>query len=142
VGLKYITTLDINFTHGAEHYFFIGCRLVRYATVFPFPISTAQFIGEFWSNRQSEATRCRLFAYSLMSFIMLCQYFWCRNSSSSFGASVANRKNTANSVISWQTPHFASKCRVQFCPYWRNAVRTRCTNKGTLQTLHSFLLNI
>jgi hypothetical protein len=39
--------------HGAGHYFFVLVRLHLFLSIFPFPVSTAQFIGEFWKNRWS-----------------------------------------------------------------------------------------
>jgi hypothetical protein len=33
--------------HGAGHYFFVLIRLHLILTIFPFPVSTAQFIGGF-----------------------------------------------------------------------------------------------
>jgi hypothetical protein len=39
---------------GAGQYFFVLVHLYLVLTVFPFPlVSTAEFIGEFWTNKQS-----------------------------------------------------------------------------------------
>jgi hypothetical protein len=38
---------------GAGHYFFDLVHLHLVLTIFPFPVSTAEFIGEFWANKQS-----------------------------------------------------------------------------------------
>jgi hypothetical protein len=38
---------------GAGRYFFYSVRLHLVLTIFPFPVSPAQFIGKFWTNRRS-----------------------------------------------------------------------------------------
>jgi hypothetical protein len=57
--------------------------------IFPFPISTAKFIGELYYNRQSAANRCPRFAYSFVA-LMLRQYYW------RYDSYFANRRRTAN----------------------------------------------
>jgi hypothetical protein len=39
--------------YGAGHSFFVSFRFHLGFTIFPFPISTAEFIGEFWKNKRS-----------------------------------------------------------------------------------------
>jgi hypothetical protein len=36
---------------GAGHYFVVLFGFHLYFTIFPFPVSTAQMIGEFWKNK-------------------------------------------------------------------------------------------
>ncbi len=36
---------------GAGHFYIVLLRLHLVFTIFPFPVSTAQIIGEFWINR-------------------------------------------------------------------------------------------
>ncbi len=38
---------------GAEHSFVVLFRFHLGFTIFPFPVSTAKFIGEFWKNKRS-----------------------------------------------------------------------------------------
>ncbi len=39
--------------YGAGHSFFVSFRFHLGFTIFPFPVSTAEFIGEFWKNKRS-----------------------------------------------------------------------------------------
>ncbi len=60
--------------YGAGHYFeFLLCRHLV-LKIFPFPVSTAKLIGDFYNNRQSAANRYPRFAYSFVS-LMLQQYY-------------------------------------------------------------------
>ncbi len=54
---------------GAGHYFqvLICRRLVL--NIFPFPVSTAKFIGDFYNNGRSAAISCLRFAYSFVSLM-------------------------------------------------------------------------
>ncbi len=74
---------------GAGHYFdFLLCRHLT-LNIFPFPVTTAKLIGEFYNNRRSAAHGCPHFAYSYV-FLMLHQYCWRCDPFS------ANRQSTAN----------------------------------------------
>jgi hypothetical protein len=42
-----------NLDRGARHYFFIFVHLHLFLTIFPFLVSTAEFIGEFWAKKRS-----------------------------------------------------------------------------------------
>jgi hypothetical protein len=53
--------------------FLLRCCLAL--IIFPFPVTTAKLIGEFYNNRRSVAHGCPFFAYSFM-FLMLRQYYW------------------------------------------------------------------
>jgi hypothetical protein len=59
---------------GAGHYFefLFRCRLVL--NIFPFPVSTAKLLGDFYNNRRSAAKSYPRFAYSFV-FLMLRQYY-------------------------------------------------------------------
>jgi hypothetical protein len=42
--------------YGAGHSFVVLFRFNLGFTIFPFPVSTAEFIGEFWKNKRSATT--------------------------------------------------------------------------------------
>jgi hypothetical protein len=70
---------------GAADYFDILLRRLLALNIFPFPVTTAKLIGEFYNNRQSAAHGCPRFAYSFV-FVMQRQYYW------SFNSCTANRQ--------------------------------------------------
>ncbi len=74
---------------GAGHYFEFLLRGCLVLNIFPFPVSTAKLIGDFYNNRRSAANGYPRFAYSFVS-LMLRQYYLSCDSYS------ANRRSTAN----------------------------------------------
>jgi hypothetical protein len=50
-------------------------RRHRVLNIFPFPVSTAKLLGDFYINRRSAANSQPRFAYSFV-FLMLRQYYW------------------------------------------------------------------
>jgi hypothetical protein len=50
-------------------FFHILIRLRLVLNVFPFPVSTAKLIGDFYNNWQSAANSCPSFAYSFVSLM-------------------------------------------------------------------------
>jgi hypothetical protein len=56
-------------------YFDLLIRRHLVLNVFPFPVSKAKLIGEFYNNRRSAANWCPRFAYPFV-FLMLRQYYW------------------------------------------------------------------
>jgi hypothetical protein len=72
----------------AGHYFefLIHRRLVL--NIFPFPLSTAKLLGDFYNSRQSAANSKPSFAYSFV-FLMLRQYYWRYDSYSAIRRSAA-----------------------------------------------------
>jgi hypothetical protein len=52
----------------------VSIRLQLLLDVFPFPVSSAKLIRNFWCNRRYEANRLPHFVYSSV-FLMLCQYY-------------------------------------------------------------------
>ncbi len=84
---------------GAGHCFdFLLCRHLA-VNIFPFPVTTAKLIGEFYNNRRSAADRCPRFAYSFVSF-MLHQYYWSCDSYCVSRRSAANNKKSAK-TFNW-----------------------------------------
>ncbi len=63
---------------GAGHSFQGLIRRRLMLNIFPFPVSTAKFIGNFYNNRRSTAISCPRFTYSFVSLI-LHQYYWSRD---------------------------------------------------------------
>jgi hypothetical protein len=59
---------------GAGHYLEFLIHHCLVLNIFPFPVSTAKFVGEFYNNRRSATNRCPRFAYSLVS-LMLSKYY-------------------------------------------------------------------
>jgi hypothetical protein len=74
---------------GAGHYFEFLFRRRLVLNIFPFLVSTAKLLGDFYNNRRSAANSCPRFAYFFV-FLMLRQYYWRCDSYS------ANRRSTAN----------------------------------------------
>jgi hypothetical protein len=81
---------------GAWHYFDFLLRRCLAFNIFPFPVTTAKLIGEFYNNRQSAVYGCPRFAYSFV-FLMLRQYYWRCESYS------ANRRIAANMKNPWKS---------------------------------------
>jgi hypothetical protein len=52
---------------GAGHYFDCFLRRRHALNIFPFPVTTAKLICEFYNNRRSAVNQCPRFAYSLCS---------------------------------------------------------------------------
>jgi hypothetical protein len=77
---------------GAGHYFDLLIRRRLVLNVFPFPVSKAKLLGEFYTNRRSAVNRCPRFTYSFV-FFMLRQYYWRYDSYSANRRSAANMKN-------------------------------------------------
>ncbi len=73
----------------------LRCRLAL--NIFPFPVTTAKLIGEFYNNRRSAAHGCPRFAYSFV-LLILCQYYWRCNSCAANRRSAANNKKSAKST--------------------------------------------
>jgi hypothetical protein len=55
-------------------YFQVLIRHLLVLNIFPFPVSTAKLIGDFYNKRRKAAKSCPRFAYSFVS-LMLRQYF-------------------------------------------------------------------
>jgi hypothetical protein len=79
---------------GAGHYFDFLLRRRLALNIFPFPVTTAKLIGEFYYNRRSVAHGSPRFAYSFV-FLMLRQYYWRCDPYSANGRSAANEKKSA-----------------------------------------------
>jgi hypothetical protein len=98
---------------GAGHYLDLLLRRRLALNIFPFPVTTAELIGEFYNNRRSAAHGCPRFAYSFM-FLMLRQYNWRCDSYSAIRRSAANMKIRKNLIIdAAKASRFAYKRRVQ-----------------------------
>ncbi len=61
--------------HGAGYYFVVLGSLHLVYTFFPFPVSTAQIIGEFWRNRLSGTSNVAPLVLTLYSSHSW--YYWC-----------------------------------------------------------------
>jgi hypothetical protein len=48
--------VNSSLNRGAGHYFFVLVHLHLVLSIFPLPVSTAEFIGEFWSNKRSDTS--------------------------------------------------------------------------------------
>ncbi len=91
---------------GAGHYFdFLLCRCLT-LDIFPFPVTTAELIGEFYNNRRSAAHGCPRFAYSFV-FLMLRHYYWRYDSCTANRRSAANRIKKSAKTTYWRC-EFAS----------------------------------
>ncbi len=96
---------------GAGHYFELLLHRRLALNIFPFPVTIAKLIGEFYNNRQSAAHGCPRFAYSFV-FVMLRQYYWRCDSFSANRWSAANNKNPRKLLIgAANSPRFAFKRR-------------------------------
>ncbi len=85
---------------GAGHYFeFLICPRLELNT-FPFPVSKAKLLGDFYNNMRSAANLCPRFAYSFVSF-MLRQYYWRCDSYSASRRSAANKKKSVK-TFNWR----------------------------------------
>jgi hypothetical protein len=83
---------------GAGHYFeFLICRRLV-LNIFPFPVSTAKLLGDFYNNRWSAANSSPRFTYSFI-FLMLRQYYWRCDSNSTNRQSAANIKKIQENFI-------------------------------------------
>ncbi len=96
---------------GAGHYFDLLIRRRLAMNVFPFPVSKAKLIGEFYNNRRSAANRCQPFAYPFVS-LKLRQYYWCCDSYSAYRQSAVNMKNPRKSYY-WRCEFAALRLLVQ-----------------------------
>ncbi len=96
---------------GAGHYFDLLIRRHLVLNVFPFPVSKAKLIGEFYNNTRSAANRCPRFAYPFV-FLMLRQYYWRCDSSSANRRSAANIKNLRKSYY-WRCEFAALRLLAQ-----------------------------
>jgi hypothetical protein len=85
---------------GAEHCFDFLLRRHLALNIFPFPVTIAKLLGEFYTNRRSAANRCLRFAYSFVSF-MLRQYYWSCDSYSTSRRSAENKKKSAK-TFDWR----------------------------------------
>jgi hypothetical protein len=86
----------------AGHYFDCFLRRRLALNIFPFPVTIAKLIGEFYNNRRSAANQCLRFASSFV-FLMLRQYYWRCNLFS------ANRQSAANLKKSVKTSYWCSE---------------------------------
>jgi hypothetical protein len=82
---------------GAGDCFHILLRRRLALNIFPFPVTTAKLIGEFYNNRRSAAHGCPRFAYSFV-LLILRQYYWRCNSCAANRRSAANDKKSAKST--------------------------------------------
>jgi hypothetical protein len=85
---------------GAGHYFEFLLRRCLVLNIFPFPVSTAKLIGDFYNNRQSAANGYPGFAYSF-DCLMLRQYYLSCDLYSANRRSAANKKSE-NFVLALQ----------------------------------------
>jgi hypothetical protein len=86
--------------------------------IFPFLVSTAQLIGDFYDNRQSAANSYLRFAYSFVSR-MMSQYNWSCDSFSANRRSAANKKKsakTSNWHCEFAALHLLAQRRRPLCP--------------------------
>jgi hypothetical protein len=83
---------------GAGHYFGVFFHLRLVLNIFPFPVSTAKLLGDFYNKWRSAANVCPRFAYSFV-FFMLRQYFWRYDSYSANRRSAANIKKIRENFI-------------------------------------------
>jgi hypothetical protein len=83
---------------GAGHYFELLLRRRLALNIFPFLVTTAKLIGEFYNKRRSVAHGCPRFAYSFV-FVMLRQYYWRCDLFSAKRRSAANKKNPRKLLI-------------------------------------------
>jgi hypothetical protein len=67
-------------------------------SIFPFSVTTAKLLGEFYNNRRSAAHGCPHFAYSFV-LLMLRQYYWRCDPFSPNRRSAANEKNPQKLLI-------------------------------------------
>jgi hypothetical protein len=90
--------------------FFFFCLRLGF-NIFPFPVTTAKLIGEFYNNRRSAANWCPRFAYSFV-LLMLRQYYWRCDSYTANRRSTANMKNLRKSYY-WrcESPPLRLKAR-------------------------------
>jgi hypothetical protein len=97
---------------GAGHYFDCFLRRRLALNIFPFPVTTAKLIGEFYNNRRSTANQCPRFVYSFV-FLTLRQYYWRCNPFSANRRSAANSKKYPRKLLigAVNLPSFA---------YWRS----------------------
>jgi hypothetical protein len=83
---------------GAGHYFELLFRRHLALNIFPFPVTIAKLIGEFYNNRRSAAHGCPRFAYSFV-FVMLRQYYWRCDSFPLIGEAQQIKKIRENSYL-------------------------------------------
>jgi hypothetical protein len=89
---------------GAGHYFDLLIRRHLVLNVFPFPVSKAKLIGEFYNNRRSAANQ-----FPRFMFLMLRQYYWRCDSYSANRRILKIRENLI--IGAANSPRFA---------YWRS----------------------
>ncbi len=108
---------------GAGHYFAFLIRRHLVSNIFPFPVSTAKLLGDFYYNRRSAGNSFPRFAYSFV-FLMLHQYYWSCDSYSANRRSAANIKNLQKVCIgATNSPRFAYRCSEHFSASPFRAVR-------------------
>ncbi len=88
---------------GAGHYFDFLLRRHLALNIFPFPVTTAKLIGEFYNNRRSAALGCLRFAYSFVSVMLRQYYSYC-------DSCAANRRSAANKQKSAKTTYWRCEC--------------------------------
>jgi hypothetical protein len=92
-------------------YFHLLIRRRLVLNVFPFPVSKAKLLGEFYNNRRRAANRCPCFAYPYV-FFMLRQYYWRYDSYSANRQRAANMKNPQKSYF-WRCEFAALRLLAQ-----------------------------
>jgi hypothetical protein len=117
VGLKWLQYWVYAGDYGAGHHFECLHRLIL--NIFPFQVSTAKLIGDFYNNTPNTVNRCPRFAYSFVS-LMLCRTIGAANFTPRIGESQRIKKTHENSLIlpaspvgAASAPRFAYMCRVQ-----------------------------
>jgi hypothetical protein len=87
---------------GAGHYFEFLLRRRLVLNIFPFLVSTAKLIGDFYNNRRSAANSYPHFAYFFVSLLLRQYYLSCDSYS-------ANRRSAANKKKSLKTLYWRCK---------------------------------
>jgi hypothetical protein len=98
VGLKYANRCVLAWDCGAGHSFEFSFRRCLVWNIFPFPVSTAKLLGDFYNNRRSTANSFPRFAYSFV-VLMLRQYYLSCNSFSVNRRSAANVKKIRENFV-------------------------------------------